>query len=141
MPGELPLVLLALLADRPQGGYELLSELERRYSPRYRPSPGSVYPALAALRAERLVEPAGRSSKAGLRPTPAGRRMLAQQQEVLERIAARTARPLDSGLAPVLERFVAQITKFNGRVDRATVEAVLDNAMDTIAGLALGDAK
>src|SRR3954453_7266415 len=52
MPGELPLVILALLNVRPQGGYELLRELEQRYGPAYRPSPGSIYPALAALRAE-----------------------------------------------------------------------------------------
>ena len=44
MPGELPLVLLSLIAGRPQGGDELMGELERRYGPVYRPSPGSVYP-------------------------------------------------------------------------------------------------
>ena len=54
--GELHLVLLALLAARPQHGYELLAELDSRFGPRYRASPGSVYPALSALEAERLVD-------------------------------------------------------------------------------------
>lgn len=137
MPGELPLVLLALLAERPQGGYELLGELERRYAPHYRPSPGSVYPALSALRAERLVEPVGTTRKAGFRPTARGRRMLADEESTLRRIATRTATPIvDGSLDPVLARFATRVAKFSGRVDRSAVEAVLENAANAIATLA-----
>lgn len=137
MPGELPLVLLALLADRAQGGYELLGELELRFAPSYRPSPGSVYPALSALRAEDLVEPIPGPGKATYRVTAQGRRLLADQREVLQRVEERTSTLLesDASLQATLARFTARISKLSGRVDRAAVERVLQNAADAIADL------
>src|ERR1700751_3521653 len=53
--GELHLVLLALLGQRPQHGYELMTELSTRFGPNYRSSPGSIYPALAALEDRRAL--------------------------------------------------------------------------------------
>src|SRR3954470_3155466 len=96
MPGELPLVLLALLSERSQSGYELLGELERRFAPHYRPSPGSVYPALTALRAERLVGQLPGQHKAIYRVLAQGHRLLEGQQETLRRIEDRTNTVLDS---------------------------------------------
>lgn len=48
--------LLVVLAERPMHGYELMSELEARSSGRWRPSPGSIYPALARLEKDGLLE-------------------------------------------------------------------------------------
>jgi DNA-binding PadR family transcriptional regulator len=137
MPGELPVVLLALLADRPQGGYELLGELERRFGPGYRPSPGSVYPALSALRAEQLVVQDAASSKAVYAITAKGQRTLAASDATLERIRERTDVALDDdrSLQPVLARFTAKVAKFSGHVDRAAVERLLDAAAAAIADL------
>ena len=137
MPGELPLVLLALLGDRAQGGYELLGELELRFAPSYRPSPGSVYPALAALRAEGLVEQMPGPGKATYRVTADGRRLLADQREALQRIEARTSTVLesDASLQAILARFSARIGKLSGRVDRVAVERVLEDAAKAIADL------
>jgi DNA-binding PadR family transcriptional regulator len=139
MPGELPLVLLDLLSDRAQGGYELLGELERRFgSAGYRPSPGSVYPALSALRAEQLVEQeSGGGGKASYRVTTQGRRMLADQSAVFARIEARTGAALRANASwqPVLDRFVDRISKLSGRVDGAAVERILDNAAKAVADL------
>jgi DNA-binding PadR family transcriptional regulator len=141
MPGELPLVLLALLGDRTQSGYELLGELERRFGPAYRPSPGSVYPALSALRAEQLVAQEQRRGKSTYRITAAGRRMLADQRDVLTRIEARTSAAVesDTSLQPTLARFAARITKLSGRVDRVAVERILDNAAQAIADLGVSN--
>jgi DNA-binding PadR family transcriptional regulator len=47
--GDIKFILLELLAERPQHGYELMNELEARRSGFRRPSPGSVYPALQML--------------------------------------------------------------------------------------------
>ena len=136
-PGELPLVLLALIADRPQGGYELLRELERRFGPAYRPSPGSVYPALSALRTEQLVEQETGRGKSAYRLTAVGRQLLAAQRDMLTRIESRTSTALepDSSLQPTLARFAARVTKLSGRVDRAAVERILDTAEKAIADL------
>jgi DNA-binding PadR family transcriptional regulator len=137
MPGELPLVLLALLSERSQSGYELLGELERRFAPHYRPSPGSVYPALTALRAERLVGQAPGQGKTTYRATAHGRRLLESQRDVLQRIEDRTSTVLDSddSLQAALARFTARVSKLSGRVDRAAVEHVLETAAKAITDL------
>jgi DNA-binding PadR family transcriptional regulator len=46
---ELQLVILALLAERPAHGYELIKMLEERSGGFYSPSPGVIYPALTYL--------------------------------------------------------------------------------------------
>jgi DNA-binding PadR family transcriptional regulator len=137
MPGELPLVLLALLDDRPQGGYQLLGELGRRFAPNYSPSPGSVYPALAALRAEELVEQVPGGGRGTYRVTADGRRLLNDKRELLAQVEARTSTALDAdkSLRPVVTRFAAFVTELSGRVDRAAVERILDNAAKAIADL------
>jgi DNA-binding PadR family transcriptional regulator len=47
--------LLVVLAERPMHGYELITELEARSSGRWRPSPGSIYPALTRLEEQGLL--------------------------------------------------------------------------------------
>jgi len=48
-PGDLRLVLLALIEQKPRHGYELIKELEQKFGGGYAPSPGSVYPTLTLL--------------------------------------------------------------------------------------------
>jgi DNA-binding PadR family transcriptional regulator len=50
--GELRLVILALLAEKPSYGYELIKAIEERLSGGYAPSPGVVYPTLTLLEEE-----------------------------------------------------------------------------------------
>jgi DNA-binding PadR family transcriptional regulator len=45
--GELRLLILALLAEEPRHGYELIKAIEERLSGSYSPSPGVIYPTLA----------------------------------------------------------------------------------------------
>jgi DNA-binding PadR family transcriptional regulator len=47
--GDLKLVILQLLAEKPRHGYEIIRELEERSGGRYAPSPGTVYPTLTML--------------------------------------------------------------------------------------------
>jgi DNA-binding PadR family transcriptional regulator len=46
---DLQLLILALLADKPRHGYELIKAFEERSKGFYSPSPGMVYPALTYL--------------------------------------------------------------------------------------------
>jgi DNA-binding PadR family transcriptional regulator len=48
-PGDLRLILLALIEERPRHGYELIKDLEQNFGGGYAPSPGSVYPTLTLL--------------------------------------------------------------------------------------------
>lgn len=47
--GELRLLLLAMIAERPRHGYELIKEIEERFGGSYSPSPGVIYPTLSWL--------------------------------------------------------------------------------------------
>jgi DNA-binding PadR family transcriptional regulator len=53
--GDVRAALLLLIAEAPQNGYQLIQEIERRTKGFWKPSPGSVYPALQQLEDEGLV--------------------------------------------------------------------------------------
>ena len=139
--GELPLVLLALLADRPMHGYEVMSELARLFGPQYRPSPGSVYPAVEALEAEGLVEGEARGGRTTYRATKAGTRAVADRAGDLAALEVRTGTRVrrSESLQPPLERFKARVEPLSGRVDAEVVSAILDRAaveIESLDGLA-----
>src|SRR5882724_3046424 len=46
---DLQLLILALLAEKPRHGYEIIKALDERSNGYYSPSPGMVYPALTYL--------------------------------------------------------------------------------------------
>jgi DNA-binding PadR family transcriptional regulator len=47
--------ILALLAEEPRNGYQIIQQISERSDGLWQPSPGSVYPALAQLEDEGLV--------------------------------------------------------------------------------------
>ncbi|MGC2333882.1 MAG: PadR family transcriptional regulator [Candidatus Acidiferrales bacterium] len=47
--GDLQLIILALLSEKPRHGYEIIKAIEEHSSGIYTPSPGMVYPALTYL--------------------------------------------------------------------------------------------
>ncbi len=47
--GELRFVVLALIAERPRHGYEIIKAIEERLASGYSPSPGVIYPTLTML--------------------------------------------------------------------------------------------
>src|SRR5829696_9077459 len=61
--GDVRAALLVLLAEQPYNGYGLMQEIERRSDGVWRPSPGSVYPALQLLEDEGLVRVTGEGRK------------------------------------------------------------------------------
>jgi DNA-binding PadR family transcriptional regulator len=71
--------ILHLLDERPMHGYELINELERRTGGRWKPSPGSVYPTLAALEDEGLIRGTEEDGKKRYELTDAGRTWLAER--------------------------------------------------------------
>jgi DNA-binding PadR family transcriptional regulator len=135
--GELPLVLLALLARRPMHGYEVMTELSRLFGPRYRPSPGSVYPAVEALEAESLLIGEDRGGRTTYSLTATGAQALEERGERLAAVELRTGARLrrSDSLDPLLARFKARVAPLSGRVDAQAVAAVLDRAAEEIEGL------
>ena len=54
--GDTRAAVLALLAERPMHGYEMIKELDERTAGAWVPSAGSVYPTLQLLEDEGLIE-------------------------------------------------------------------------------------
>jgi DNA-binding PadR family transcriptional regulator len=79
--GDVRLALLTLLAERPMHGYELIGELEQRSGGAWRPSPGSIYPALQLLADEGLLVAEEESGRRVYSLTDAGRAELEQRQK------------------------------------------------------------
>lgn len=53
--GDVRTAVLALLAERPMHGYQIIHEIEERSNGAWKPSPGSVYPTLQLLADEGLI--------------------------------------------------------------------------------------
>jgi DNA-binding PadR family transcriptional regulator len=82
--GDLQLVLLALLAERPSHGYELIKALEERSGGFYSPSPGMVYPALTWLEEVGYASVTAEGAKKLYSITEAGRAYLNENREAAE---------------------------------------------------------
>jgi DNA-binding PadR family transcriptional regulator len=82
--GELQLVLLALLAQRPRHGYELIKALEERSGGFYSPSPGMVYPALTWLEEMGYASVTAEGARKLYSITDTGRQYLGENQEAAD---------------------------------------------------------
>jgi DNA-binding PadR family transcriptional regulator len=70
--GDVRAAALALLAEQPYNGYQIIGEIMERSAGVWRPSPGSVYPALAQLETDGLIVTEGRGGRRVYRLTEAG---------------------------------------------------------------------
>jgi DNA-binding PadR family transcriptional regulator len=141
--GELALVLLALLRRRPMHGYELLGELERLLAVEgYQPSPGSVYPALAALVSEGLVEALDQQGqrRQAYRLTRVGREALARRATAVAAFEVRTGVRLraDESLSSAVDRLRSRVLAVAEHVDPDAAIDILDTAAEAIEQAARG---
>ncbi|MFT3792966.1 MAG: PadR family transcriptional regulator [Rudaea sp.] len=90
--GELQLVLLALLAEQPSHGYELIKALEERSGGFYTPSPGMVYPALTWLEEVGYANVAAEGAKKLYSITDPGRQYLDDNRESADAMLDQLAR-------------------------------------------------
>jgi DNA-binding PadR family transcriptional regulator len=79
--GDVRIALLLLIAEEPRNGYQLMQAIETRSGGRWRPSPGSVYPALAQLEDEGLIRVAEREGSKLFEITETGRAALGERGE------------------------------------------------------------
>jgi DNA-binding PadR family transcriptional regulator len=80
--GDVRLAMLMLLAEEPRNGYGLMQAIEERSDGRWRPSPGSVYPALSQLEDEGFVRAVEREGGRVFEITDAGRENLAERGDI-----------------------------------------------------------
>jgi DNA-binding PadR family transcriptional regulator len=75
--GDVRAAVLALLAEQPMHGYQIIQELSERSGGAWSPSPGSIYPALQLLQDEGLVTSAEADGKRVFTLTDSGREQAA----------------------------------------------------------------
>lgn len=89
-PGDLRLMLLALIAEKPRHGYELIKEIEQKFGGAYSPSPGSIYPTLTLLEElDHVRASATDGARKLFEITDQGRAFLQENQATLEGVLAR----------------------------------------------------
>jgi DNA-binding PadR family transcriptional regulator len=89
--GDLQLIILALLSEKPRHGYEIIKAIEEHSSGIYTPSPGMVYPALTYLEEMGFAASEAEGTKRLYRITEAGAEHLkanrASVDETLDHLA------------------------------------------------------
>jgi DNA-binding PadR family transcriptional regulator len=142
--GDVRAALLVLLAEEPRNGYGLMQEIERRSEGAWRPSPGSVYPALQQLEDEGLVRADESEGRKLFHLTDAGREAAAA--------TAGEAAPWDTasdsvdsdawqlfGVARQVGMAIFQIAQAGTAEQIAAAREVLTNARRSLYGILAED--
>lgn len=79
--GDIRTAALLLLSEEPRNGYQIMQEVEERSDGVWRPSPGSVYPALQQLEDEGLIRSAESDGRKLFELTDAGRAFVEERGE------------------------------------------------------------
>jgi DNA-binding PadR family transcriptional regulator len=100
--GNVRAAILLLLEEGPRNGYQLMQELEQRSEGAWRPSPGSVYPALQLLADEGLIRGESRDGGNVFELTEAGREHLEENRERLGTPWEQVGDPVSDGVRQLL---------------------------------------
>src|SRR6266566_8653140 len=90
--GDLQLLIMALLEERPRHGYEIIKALEETSKGFYAPSPGMVYPALTYLEEIGYATVEADGSKKLYRITDAGLAKLNEDRALVDAMLSQLAR-------------------------------------------------
>jgi DNA-binding PadR family transcriptional regulator len=120
--GALRLYLLKLLGEQPRHGYEVISLLEDRFLGLYAPSAGTVYPRLAKLEAEGLVDHEEIDGRKIYSLTGAGRAELSRQQDTLRTLEADLSRSVAEMAQEVRTQVRASVRDLRAELKQAARE-------------------
>jgi DNA-binding PadR family transcriptional regulator len=101
---NLRLAILALLAEKPRHGYELIRAIEERSAGHYSPSPGMVYPTLTYLDEMGYASVEAQGTKNLYALTPEGRAHYEENRQEAEAVLAKLTF-LGQTMARMSERF------------------------------------
>jgi DNA-binding PadR family transcriptional regulator len=115
--GDVRAAALALLAEEPRNGYQIIQEIAERSGGVWQPSPGSVYPALQQLEDEGLIQA----------ETPEGGRrryaLTAEGREYVDTHADEVRAPWDDVVGSVGSDAI-EVRKLIGQLAMAAVQVV-----------------
>lgn len=134
--GDLKLVILSLLDEKPRHGYEIIKELEERSGGRYTPSAGAVYPTLTML--EDLGYAVATPEEGGKKVfaiTDAGRAHLAENKPMADELFDRVSQIGDAvfgdGVRPARDAMIGLAKEFgsammSGRRSPEQIKAITE---------------
>lgn len=93
--GDIRAAVLALVAEQPRHGYEIIQEIAERSGGAWRPSPGSVYPTLSQLADEGLVRVEQTDGRRVVQLTEAGTAYVAEHRTELDAVWASIGQDTD----------------------------------------------
>jgi DNA-binding PadR family transcriptional regulator len=142
--GDLKLVVLKLLSEKPSYGYQLIKTMEERLAGGYTPSAGAIYPTLTMLEEEGLAASSTEENKKVYSVTPEGEKYLEGNKRRVEELFSRleeAGRHFERGRSPELMRafmnlrgaVIAKLSRGNATKEqiRKIAEAI-DTAAKTI---------
>jgi len=134
--GDLRLIALALIAEQPRHGYEIIKVLEEKTAGWYSPSPGIVYPTLTYLEEVGYVTSQAEGAKKLYTITEEGRAHLEENRDFLSAVLDRLA---------AVGRKIQRMRRRFGEDEHETlpplVRAALDNLREAAGKRLEGDAE
>ncbi|MEO5874488.1 MAG: PadR family transcriptional regulator [Streptosporangiaceae bacterium] len=125
--GNVKSAILALLAERPMHGYEMIGELDTRTGGIWRPSPGSIYPTLQLLEDEGMVTSEEQGGKRLFTVTDTGREEAASNPEPWQEVTDEAG-----ASAPQAREAIGQLVMALKQVMMAGSETQQAKALDVI---------
>jgi DNA-binding PadR family transcriptional regulator len=133
--GDIRAAVLALVAEQPRHGYEIIQEIAERSGGAWRPSPGSVYPTLSQLEDEGLVRVEQTDGRRVVHLTEAGTAYVTEHREELDAVWASVGRDADDEAVELWEQL--------GQLHAATQQVIGAGTPEqiTAASAALAEAR
>jgi DNA-binding PadR family transcriptional regulator len=115
--GDVRAAVLALLAEKPMHGYQIIREIEDRSGGAWKPSPGSVYPTLQLLADEGFISAEESNGRKTYSLTDEGRRIAEAAADQPAPWDAQSVR--DAGRAPALPKAGIELAQAAAQVGRS----------------------
>ena len=133
--GDVRSAVLALVAEQPRHGYEIIQEIGERTGGVWRPSPGSIYPTVSQLEDEGLVRIEQADGRRVVHLTDAGTRYVEEHRAELDAVWEAVGRDVDDDAAALWEQLAQLHAAAHQVMSAGTPEQI------TAAGAALAEAR
>ena len=129
--GDVRAAILAVLAEQPRNGYQIIQEVAERSGGAWKPSPGSIYPTLQQLEDEGLVRTVDDGGRRAYTLTPEGQAYVDEHPDEVAAPWEGMAEPTDDdGLKPLIGQVAAaiwQIAAVGSREQQAKAREALSD--------------
>jgi DNA-binding PadR family transcriptional regulator len=123
--GDLKYVILDLLKEKPRHGYDIITDMEKRFHGFYTPSPGSVYPILQLLEDQGLVISNQQAGKKVYSLTQEGETFLSTHKGEVKEMYSRLEKAWDDKKLPEIHELIQDVRYVGGLVFRAASQGEL----------------